>query len=127
MSKETNVFEIATRKKYRFPFKGMITVEDLWDLSLQNLDSVYKSLNKLKKDSDEDSLLSVESIENKELEDKINIIKYIVKVKQDEAAAKLFEKEKAERNQQILGIIKRKEDAALENMSIEELTKMLDQ
>ena len=36
MSKETNVFEIATRKKYRFPFKGMITVEDLWDLSLQN-------------------------------------------------------------------------------------------
>lgn len=127
MSKETNVFEIATRKKYRFPFKGMITVEDLWDLSLQNLDSVYKSLNKLKKDSDEDSLLSVESRENKELEDKINIIKYIVKVKQDEAAAKLFEKEKAERNQQILGIIKRKEDAALENMSIEELTKMLDQ
>lgn len=127
MSKETNVFEIATRKKYRFPFKGMITVEDLWDLSLQNLDSVYKSLNKLKKDSDEDSLLSVESRENKELEDKINIIKYIVKVKQDEAAAKHFEKEKAERNQQILGIIKRKEDAALENMSIEELTKMLDQ
>lgn len=127
MSKETNVFEIATRKKYRFPFKGMITVEDLWDLSLQNLDSVYKSLNKLKKDSDEDSLLSVESRENKELDDKINIIKYIVKVKQDEAAAKLFEKEKAERNQQILGIIKRKEDAALENMSIEELTKMLDQ
>lgn len=127
MSKETNVFEIATRKKYRFPFKGMITVEDLWDLSLQNLDSVYKSLNKLKKDSDEDSLLSVESRENKELEDKINIIKYIVKVKQDEAAAKLFEKEKAERNQQILGIIKRKEDAALENMSIAELTKMLDQ
>lgn len=127
MSKETNVFEIATRKKYRFPFKGMITVEDLWDLSLQNLDSVYKSLNKLKKDSDEDSLLSVESRENKELEDKINIIKYIVKVKQDEAAAKLFEKERAERNQQILGIIKRKEDAALENMSIEELTKMLDQ
>ena len=127
MSKETNVFEIATRKKYRFPFKGMITVEDLWDLSLQNLDSVYKSLNKLKKDSDEDSLLSVESRENKELEDKINIIKYIVKVKQDEAAAKLFEKEKAERNQQILGIIKRKEDAALENMSIEKKKKMLDQ
>lgn len=36
----TNIFEAATRYKYRFPFKGMISVEDLWDLKLQDLDSV---------------------------------------------------------------------------------------
>lgn len=39
------LFETATRNKMRFPFRGMISVEDLWDLSLTNLDSVFKTLN----------------------------------------------------------------------------------
>lgn len=41
-----NIFEFATRNKVRFSFKGLISVEDLWDLSLTNLDSIYKELNK---------------------------------------------------------------------------------
>ena len=49
----TNIFEAATKEKYRFPFKGMISVEDLWDLKLQDLDSVFKSLNKQKKQNEE--------------------------------------------------------------------------
>ena len=40
------LFEIATRNKYRFPFKGWISTEDLWDLSVQNLDGIFKTLNK---------------------------------------------------------------------------------
>ena len=43
----TNIFEAATRYKYRFPFKGMISVEDLWDLKLQDLDSVFKLMKKV--------------------------------------------------------------------------------
>ena len=41
----TNMFEIAARNKFRFPFKGMISTEDLWDLSVENLDNVFKTLN----------------------------------------------------------------------------------
>ena len=41
-------FELATKEKYRFPFKGMIGVEDLWDLDVNQLDSVFKALNKEK-------------------------------------------------------------------------------
>ena len=37
------LFVMATRGKYRFPFKGQISVEDLWDLSVKNLDSIFKS------------------------------------------------------------------------------------
>ena len=33
----TNMFEVATRNKFRFPFKGLISVEDLWELSVDNL------------------------------------------------------------------------------------------
>lgn len=82
----TNIFEAATRYKYRFPFKGMISVEDLWDLKLQDLDSVFKLLNKEKKQSDEESLLQVKSEADQELENKIQIVKFIVQVKQAEAA-----------------------------------------
>ena len=91
---QENIFEAATRYKYRFPFKGMISVEDLWDLKLQDLDSVFKLLNKEKKQSDEESLLQVKSEADQELENKIQIVKYIVKFKQEEIEERLQAKDK---------------------------------
>ena len=35
---EKNLFELATRCKYRFPYRGQITIEDLWDLRLQDIE-----------------------------------------------------------------------------------------
>ena len=64
-----NIFEYAVRNKVRFPFKGMISVEDLWDLSLTNLDSIYKTLNKQIKQNDEESLLSTKTNIDTELEE----------------------------------------------------------
>lgn len=40
-----NMFDVATRNKLRFPYEGQISVEDMWDLSLSALDSVFKTLN----------------------------------------------------------------------------------
>ena len=39
-----NIFERAVREKTRFAFKGSIGVEELWDLSLTNLDTIYGNL-----------------------------------------------------------------------------------
>ena len=72
------IFEYATRNKVRFPFEGMISVEDLWDLSLTNLDSIYKTLNKQVKQSEEESLLSTKASVDTELEVQIAIVKHIV-------------------------------------------------
>lgn len=125
MSKERNIFEMATREKYRFPYKGMITVEDMWDLSLQSLDSVFKTLNAQVKRNQEESLLKTKTDEDIELDTKIAIIRYIVGVKQQEAADRLHAKEKKEKKQKLLDALNEKRDQKIKDMTEEELEKAL--
>lgn len=122
---EVNLFEIATRDNYQFPFRGMINVIDLWTLSVQSLDNVFKTLNAEAKKSEEESLLSVKTKENEELSNKIEIVKHIVGVKLAEQAAREDAKKKKEMKQRLLEIKAKREDAALENMSDADLDKML--
>lgn len=122
---EVNLFEIATRDNYQFPFRGVINVIDLWTLSVQNLDNVFKTLNAEAKRSEEESLLSAKTKENEELSNKIEIVKHIVGVKLAEQAAREDAKKKKEMKQRLLEIKAKREDAALENMSDADLDKML--
>ena len=121
------IFEFATRNKVRFPFKGMISVEDLWDLSLTNLDSIYKTLNKQVKQSEEESLLSTKASVDTELEVQIAIVKHIVSVKLTEKEASEKASTKKAQKQKIMSIIATKENEALQNSSIDDLKKMLDE
>lgn len=122
-----NIFEYATRNKVRFPFKGMISVEDLWDLSLTNLDSIYKILNKQVKQADEESLLNVKTQSDELLDVQIAIVKHIVSVKLAEQEAREKASAKRAQKQKIMSIMARKQDEALENSSMEDLQKMLDE
>lgn len=122
---DINLFEVATRANYQFPFRGMINVIDLWDLSLTNLDSVFKALNAEAKKHEEESLLNAKSKEDEEISNKIRIIKYIVSVKLAEKKAREDAKKNAEMKQRLLEIKAKRQDAALENMSDEELDKAL--
>ena len=117
----SNLFEFATRNKLRFPYKGNISVEDLWELPVKELDSVFKTLNSQVKQAKEESLLSTKTKEDEILDIKIEIVKYIFSVKKEEMAAKLLEKENKEKRQRLLQIKAQKEDEALMNMSLEEL------
>lgn len=123
---EKNLFEIATRTKYRFAYRGSIGVEDLWDLSMTALDSVYKNLMSQKKAEDEDSLVTTKSDQSVELENKINIVKYIFAVKKGEADARQKQRENNAKRQKILGILAEKQDQDLRNKSPEELQAMLE-
>lgn len=122
-----NMFEVATREKMRFPFKGTISVEDLWDLSVQNLDKVFKTLNSQRKEAQEESLLNMKSSEDERLETQIEIVKYIVNVKLEEQAARAKAAENREKKQKIMVLMAKKDDEAMENMSREELQKLLDE
>ena len=125
MEKTTNLFEMATRKKFRFPFKGMISIEDLWDLSLKNLDTVFKALNAEAKQANEESLLAVKSDEDTILDAKIAIVKHIVSVKLADEAEKKNAAIKREQKRRIQELIANKQDEALQGKSIEELQAML--
>lgn len=123
-----SIFTNASRKKYRFNHKGVITTEDLWDLSLKDLDGIYKALRKQEKvENEEESLLTTKTAADTELSEKIAIVKFIVQTKQEEAAAAMNAKVKADRRQEILAVIDKKKKAALDEMSIEDLAKMLEE
>ena len=125
MSVET-MFETASRRKYRFPFHGSINTEDLWDLSVQNLDLVFKALNAQVKQSSEESLLQTKNPASQQLETQIAIVKHIVSVKLAEAETRRLASENAQKRQRIMEIISSKQDEELHSKSIEELSKRLD-
>mgnify|MGYP000965721602 CR=1 FL=1 len=119
------MFEKATRLKLRFPYKGQCSVEDLWDMSVEVLDGIYKTLNKQVKETEGESLLETESPKNTTLGLQIDILKHVVKIKLQEKADRAEAKEKALRKEKIMDIIAQKQDESLKNMSIEVLSKMI--
>lgn len=119
------LFIVASRQKFRFPFKGVATVEDLWDLSVRDLDTIFKALNSQKKQEQEESLLAVKSKEESVLEAKIEIVKYIVATKLAEAEQKSIRAEQREKKNRIAEILADKQDEELRGKSVEELQKML--
>lgn len=124
---EKNLFEIATRNRYRFNYKGVMSVEDLWSLRVEDLDAIFKMLNRQKKTADEDSLLATKSAEDQDLANKIDIVRYIVSVKLAEAADRVSAAEKKAQRDKILEIVAKKKYKALEDMGIEDLMKKLEE
>lgn len=119
------MFEFALKNKVRFPYKGLVSVEDLWDLSVRDLDSIFKTLNAQVKKSQEESLLATKTKEDETLSIQIEIVKYIVKTKLDDAEIAKQNKELKEKKQKIMEIIAAKQDESLHNASVEELQAML--
>lgn len=122
-----NIFEMATRNKYRFPYKGMISVEDLWDLNKTQLDSIYKALNKEVKANQEDSLMFSQTQTDLDLQAKIEIVRHIYTTKEQDAARRAAAAENAEKKRRILEILEQKQEDSLKNKSEDELLKMLNE
>jgi len=120
------MFEKASRMKLRFDFRGSISVEDLWDLSLKELDGIFKNLNKSLKSQSEESLLDVKTPEDDIINLKVDIVKHIVMVKRMEAESSRTAIIRKQERDKIREILANKKDSDLLNKSPEELQKMLD-
>lgn len=123
-----NLFETATRKAYRFPSsKGLLTVEDLWNLPLQSrsgfdLDNVAKTINaELRAQKEESFVDEASSPVKAELELKLEIVKHIIATFKAENAASRTAAERREQREQLMKILESKKVEGLQSLSIEEL------
>lgn len=126
------MFEQASKLKIRFQGKTgvLLTVEDLWSIPLSsntktNLDDIYKVLRKEQNQQQEESLVDSSS-SNPVLQLKIDIVKYIAKIRMEEAQAKREKATKAAQRQKIESLIEEKQDEELRSKSVEELKSLLD-
>ena len=126
-----NIFEAAARIKLRFATSvGNITVEDLWGLPLAsktklNINDIAKGIAKKIRDSDEDNFVGVKSSDNEILELKLDIIKHVIKVRQDENATRKSAIDNKAKKEKILAVLAKRQDDALEGKSEEELLEEL--
>lgn len=128
------IFKQASKKKLRFSTnRGVLSVEQLWDLSKDEIRQlVIKAREAAKKSSGEinDSELSFldSPVKTKATDDELRfeILKdiYLTKKSAEERAQKKAEVKA--NNKKLLEIIARKQDEALEKKSIKDLEKMLE-
>lgn len=126
---DINIFLTASKHKFRYPYKGLISTEDLWDLNLEQLDTIYKILSKTAKDLHEDSLLTVSCRNDDDyvLDMKIEIVKCIFEEKVEAARKREAEIVNAEKKRRILEVLAKKQDESYNNMSEDELREMLNE
>lgn len=120
------MYKQASKLKLRFhTTKGMLSVEQLWDLSLTDLDSLAVSLESSYKNSKGKSFLDKKTSKNKTIKLQFDIALDILNTKVEELEAAQAEAENKAHNQKILGLIKEKQDDELKGRSIKELEKLI--
>jgi hypothetical protein len=111
--------EQGLRNKTRFKGpNGLVTTEDLYDLSVQNLDKIAVALRKELRGS-EDSFL--EESKDQSLELRFNIVKHVLDTKLKLAEAAKEAKANRERRQVLLAALERKQASSIDAMSEDEL------
>ena len=119
------VLERAIRGKYRYEHKGQISTEDLWDLNLKSLDTLYGTLSAELEKTQRSSLLELNTNENFVLQDKIEIVRYVFETKQAEALLREEAITRKARKQRLMEILEDKQDEGLRNMTATELREMI--
>jgi hypothetical protein len=124
-------FEKATRMKLRFDTsRGVLTVEDLWDLPLIGsdlcLDEIAKDLHRDLKDDSEQSFVVQTAKPDERLVLAFEIVKRVISVRLVEQEAAENAEALRQKKQKILAIIADKEDESLKETSVEDLRALLD-
>ena len=121
------MYKQASKKKLRFPTtKGILTVEQLWSLTLEDLDTLTVSLEQAhEQEKGAKTFLKKKTEENVLAKLRFDICLDILQTKMEEEETAAKSKETKEHNQKILALIARKKDKELEEMSVEDLEKQL--
>lgn len=119
-------FKLASQQKLRFQTnKGLLSVEQLWDLSLDEMDALAVSLEQEHKQSGKKSFLVKTSLKDKTAKLRFDVILDILNTKVAEIEAEQEAAEIKEHNKKIIGLIAEKQDESLKGKSIKQLEGML--
>lgn len=126
-----SIYKQAAQQKLRFDTtRGSLSAEQLFDLPLTVLATAIRNLRGIMKKEvqveDDLSFLDQPIKANTANQLRFEILKDVYLTKKAEVAAVIADRERKERNQRIMELIKNKQDKELENKSIEELKAMLD-
>ena len=127
-----NIFEQASRKNLRFTSsRGELLTEQLWTMPLTSksgfdLDTVARGINQELKAVTGDSFVSTYTNPTKTtLELQLEIVKYIIAVKLQEAEDNSLRIQRADERAKLIDIVAAKRDESLKALPIEELEKKL--
>jgi hypothetical protein len=124
--KQAIMYKEASKLKLRFQTsKGNLSIEQLWDLNLNELDSLAVSLEEAYKNSKGKSFLEKKTAKNKTIKLQFDIAFDILNTKVEEREALQKEDENKTHNQKIPSLIKEKQEDELKGKSIKELEKLL--
>ena len=122
----STIFEKASKQQLRFQStKGNLSTEELWDLSLQSLDSLAKGVNKLLKEANEESFISTKTKSNTELELKLDILKHIIADKIADQEAKKVKAERAQELEMLQNLLAKNKTKELKALSSEDILKRI--
>lgn len=122
------IYKIANRQQLRFSTtKGILSVEQLWNLSSTDLSNCVKAVKKILKKSDDDELsfLDDSQVVDKENQLRFDILKDIYLTKKKEAEELRDAASAKQHNQKILALIAEKQEEGLRGKSIDELQALL--
>jgi len=117
-----SIYKQASQRKLRVETpRGSLTVEQLWDLSVDELDAIAVSFHKQTESLSETTFLASKSTEDKALKLKFDLVLDILntKVENQERAGKAAETRA--HNKKIDELIAAKQESDLSSLSIEEL------
>lgn len=119
-------FKLASKQKLRFQTnRGLLSVEQLWDLSLEELDSLAVSLETEHKQSGKKSFLVKTSEKDKTAKLRFDVALDVLNAKVEEMQAATEAKEVKEHNAKIISLMSEKQDEALKGKSLKQLEAML--
>lgn len=122
-----NIFETASRLKLRFDINGQISVEQLWDAKMPALVDYEQQLTEVVEGYGKSTrrTRAARTITQEMNELRLEIVTYVLDVKERELDEAKNAASVKEHNQKILELIAQKQNQQLADMSIDDLQKMM--
>lgn len=119
------MYKEAIKSKFRFSTsKGVLTTEQLWDLSKKELDELVVSLSDEIEKSGKKSYLKEETPDNILVKNKFDVALDILKTKVDEDKQRSEALERKRFNAKIDELVLKKQEIELESLPVDELLKL---